>query len=141
MGGDTQGDIANKWEQEQIIMMMIMMMMIENRVHCTFISICFVLVFFFCLRSCQIQIIFKQIYLTHTGTTILVPGGPGSNGNKGFSTLLNLQNLEPHHQTQFSLIPRIWILFRGWVISFQWRLSENYKPRLQDAKRYSLLMH
>ena len=77
-----------------------------------FLYSCFskVFSFSFCTRSDQIQIIFKQIYLTLdgilTGTTILDQSGPGSNANEIIFQTPKSSEVKPNHQIQIRVLTR-----------------------------------
>ena len=72
--------------------------------------------------SYLIPIIFKQIDLTLTVTTTLDQSGPGRNHNEGVVHFLRSSELEPHHQIQFSVIPRTLL---GRVLHLCWEYSQS----------------
>ena len=61
--------------------------------------------FSFCARFYRIRIIFKQTYLTLTGTSILGQSRLGSNSNKDILYTSQNSRQQPHNHMQFSIKP------------------------------------
>ena len=67
---------------------------------------------------------------TQTGTTTPDQCGLGSNGNK---EVLHTSELEPNHQIQFSIIPRVQnVLYKGGITVYGCHLFDTSKQNYQN---------